>query len=103
MAKRKRKWTKAEAYAAFYNRVSGEGGRAGSQVLVSARLGTPKCFLRGCRHFRGVRLFGDDEHTERNVCDAFPDGIPDEIAYGDNPHTEPYPGDHGMRYLPPEE
>ena len=24
-----------------------------------------------------------------NYCTAFPDGIPDEIAYRDNPHTEP--------------
>ena len=24
-----------------------------------------------------------------NYCTAFPDGTPDEIAYGDNPHTEP--------------
>ena len=32
------------------------------------------------------------------ICEAFPDGIPDEIAYGDNPHTSPFPGDHGIRF-----
>jgi hypothetical protein len=27
--------------------------------------------------------------TEVNYCDAFPDGIPDEIAYGRNKHLKP--------------
>ena len=30
-------------------------------------------------------------------CDAF-DKIPEEIRNGDNDHTKPYPGDHGIRY-----
>ena len=31
-------------------------------------------------------------------CAAFPDGIPLEIWEGKNSHTEPYPGDHGIRF-----
>ena len=34
-------------------------------------------------------------------CEAFPDGIPDEIWRGDNDHTKPYPGDNGLRFLAP--
>jgi len=32
------------------------------------------------------------ELTERHACEAFPDGIPSEIAYGDNPHDKPFKG-----------
>ena len=31
------------------------------------------------------------EVDERNVCEAFLDGIPDEIAYGGNKHLKPLP------------
>lgn len=35
-------------------------------------------------------------------CIAFPkgDGIPEPIRDGTNPHTEPYPGDHGLLFEP---
>ena len=34
-------------------------------------------------------------------CKAFPDGIPYEIlTAGDTAHSEPYPGDHGLRFEP---
>ena len=36
--------------------------------------------------------------TWRHTCAAFPDRIPDEIWRGDNDHTEPYPGDLGLRF-----
>lgn len=32
------------------------------------------------------------------TCDAFPDGIPEEIIYEGENHDEPYPGDHGIRF-----
>jgi hypothetical protein len=36
--------------------------------------------------------------TFKRTCAAFPNGIPDEIWLGDNDHTEPYPGDMGVRF-----
>jgi hypothetical protein len=33
-------------------------------------------------------------------CDAFPSGIPDEIQQHRNPHTSPFPGDHGLPFEP---
>jgi hypothetical protein len=46
-----------------------------------------------CKHF-------NDEVQNRNVCKAFPDGIPVKILIGENDHTKPYPGDHGVRFTP---
>jgi len=40
-----------------------------------------------CKHFLG---FGE--------CDAFPDGIPEDILTGEHDHAEPYPGDHGIQF-----
>ena len=59
-------------------------------------LAQPQCFKRKCVHFQGVQ--GDDEQSEVCVCAAFPKGIPVEISYGTNKHTEPYPGDNGIQY-----
>ncbi len=53
-------------------------------------LAEPKCYTRRCKHFIGVKNDGD-EATERVYCRAFPDKIPDEIAYGNNPHKEVHP------------
>ncbi len=33
-------------------------------------------------------------------CEAFPDGIPERIITGEVAHLTPYPGDHGVQYLP---
>jgi len=55
-------------------------------------LAQPNCYKRRCRHYLGVRQPDVTELNEFHYCPAFPDGIPDEIAYGDNPHTEPLPG-----------
>lgn len=51
----------------------------------------PVCL--GCAHF-------DQANQEAMRCDAFPNGIPAEIANGRVVHRKPYIGDHGMRYQP---
>jgi len=52
-------------------------------------LETPRCFTRSCKHYTGVYQPDETEMTERNVCEAFPEQIPDEIAYGNNLHLKP--------------
>lgn len=32
------------------------------------------------------------------ACDAFPDGIPNEIDTGKNRHRKPFPGDGGIQF-----
>ena len=54
-------------------------------------LAEPNCFKRNCKHFEGVKWFGEEESSERNFCKAFPDGIPSEISYGNNEHLKVYP------------
>lgn len=61
-------------------------------------LDEPKCNQRRCKHFLGAKYLGAGEETEVVYCKAFPDGIPDEISYGTNLHTEPYPGDNGIQF-----
>ena len=56
-----------------------------SEIYVS--MFSPICDL--CVHL--------DLRAARN-CAAFPEGIPPEIWEGKNSHTEPYPGDHGIRF-----
>jgi hypothetical protein len=34
------------------------------------------------------------------ICEAYPDGIPEVILNGNVDHKTPYPGDHGLTYLP---
>jgi len=49
----------------------------------------PDCFRRSCKHFKGVKQPDGTERTEVNYCDAFPNGIPRDIAYGNNDHLKP--------------
>lgn len=44
-----------------------------------------------CNHFNFT-------NPEAHVCAAFPGGIPYEIWSGMNDHTQPYAGDHGIRF-----
>lgn len=49
-----------------------------------------------CMH---CAYFKDDEGAlDELKCEAFPDGIPDEIFDGHNLHKELYPGDHGITF-----
>jgi len=53
----------------------------------------PECHKRKCKHYIGIKwLEPDNEGSEVNYCEAFPDGIPPEIAYGDNKHLKPLKG-----------
>ena len=61
-------------------------------------LNIPQCYIRNCKHFTGAKQDDSDERTERPVCEAFPDGIPNGIAYGDNKHLKPVEGDHGIQF-----
>ena len=41
-----------------------------------------------------------DDYRGQWTCDAFPDGIPDEIITNRTDHRQPYQGDGGMRFVP---
>lgn len=53
-------------------------------------LEVPKCYKRKCKHYLGIIQPDNTELTEINACEAFPGGIPTEIAYGDDEHLEPW-------------
>lgn len=55
----------------------------------------PMCSIRKCRYFLGVNQPDGTELTETVICPAFPDGIPDEIAYGSDKHTSVRPDQKG--------
>lgn len=52
-----------------------------------------ECIRRRCRHHTS-------EISKPGRCTAFPDGIPMDIWTGKVSHTEPYPGDGGIRFEP---
>jgi hypothetical protein len=51
--------------------------------------GVPQC--ADCVHFH-------IDVTDRNECDAFPKGIPNDIILNKVDHTKPVEGDHGIQY-----
>lgn len=48
----------------------------------------PQCI--GCAHFWDL--------IEKPKCEAFPDGIPDDIWSNELSHTKPYVGDNGILF-----
>jgi len=67
--------------------MDGDGGE-------DMELAEPNCHRRRCKHYLGVGFpeGEDEERHERQTCRAFPQGIPDPIAYGGELHLEPWPG-----------
>ena len=51
-----------------------------------------ECFM--CKHALKRR----DKFKPFDVCDAFPNGIPEEIFSGKVLHHSPYPNDKGIQY-----
>jgi hypothetical protein len=46
----------------------------------------PKCWIRNCKYYLGVKSDDECELNERVYCHAYPDGIPHRIAHGRNKH-----------------
>jgi hypothetical protein len=51
-----------------------------------------------CKHYFDDEDEDSERFNEPPACDAFPEGMPDEIFFGRNLHLEPYPGDHGITF-----
>jgi hypothetical protein len=49
----------------------------------------PQCLQ--CKYFH-------DEDTEHSTCDAFPQGIPEDILLSKFDHSKPFPGDNGIQF-----
>lgn len=56
------------------------------------------CYIRGCRWLLGVIILDPDveESNLIDFCLAFPEGIPDDIAYGDDKHESVRKGQVGQ-------
>lgn len=55
------------------------------------QIAEPKCSKRDCKHFIGIKF--DDVHEKATLyCEAFPNGIPRNIAYGSDKHLKPHKG-----------
>ena len=61
-------------------------------------LAAPNCWKRKCKNYTGVIQPDGTEMSETNACKAFPTGIPNVIAYGENLHLEPFEGDNGIQF-----
>ncbi len=51
-----------------------------------------KCFNRECLHLLGIKLMEGKGLVPQYFCEAFSNGIPEEIAYGNNLHKVPFEG-----------
>ena len=59
----------------------------------------PNCFKRQCRNLQGIKQSDGGETTEIPFCKAFPTGIPVEISYGSNLHSEVHPEQYGKNAI----
>jgi hypothetical protein len=57
-----------------------------------------RCQQRKCKHYWRIHQDNGFEITERHICAAYPNGIPDQIAFGNVLHIKPFPGDQGIQY-----
>lgn len=48
-----------------------------------------------CEYFKG---YDGHKNEYKNICKAFPAGIPIDIRYRGFDHTKEYPGDNGIRF-----
>jgi hypothetical protein len=71
--------------------------------IVLPELAPPTCYLRHCKHYIGVEQPDGTELSELNVCEAFPLGIPQQIAYGKSKHLRVRKGQVGSIVFEPEE
>jgi hypothetical protein len=63
----------------------------------------PECSKRECEIWQETGNFIPHTNDPRDegtiaVCAAFPKGIPEDIAWGNNPHAKPVKGDNGIQY-----
>ena len=54
----------------------------------------PNCYKRNCKHWEGCTELLNGKTMV--CCVAFPYGIPDDIAYGDNDHDKVVAGQKGL-------
>lgn len=55
---------------------------------------TPQCVT--CKHWRSPLDRGELSEDPRQLCTAYPKGIPDDIWWNRADHRKPQPGDHGI-------
>jgi hypothetical protein len=69
-----------------------------SYILDDSELYDPK-FSDVCTKCKHLNV-SSAMNTGWPNCRAFKNGIPKEIWYGKNKHTQPYPNDHGIQFDP---
>lgn len=61
----------------------------------------PMCMV--CKHYtpyEPAKRTGEKCQGFGYTCEAFPDGVPEELMWKYYDHRKPYPGDHGIQFEP---